>query len=865
YADVNEPVLAIRQWMAAAAIEPAWAVPHAGRAAALLALGCPAEAIAPAQAAYDRTQTTLAVVDLIGVRFAAYEQSADAAAARDLLEAVDRVQAARPMEPRTATWRVVLLSRLGRRAEAAAWLNAVIGDARSSPATRIAMVATAADEGFEMPRTAAQADAPSAAGKAGAAVKDRAARLAAIEHTREVAGDDGRQWRLDKARWLIESSDPADANLAVTLLSDLVREAPRDLTPRLELARALQRGGNPDSAAEHLKLAQTTDPRSAEPLARLVALLRDRGRSNEANELLRRTAATSGLTVRQRLTVAALSLDGGDAETAVSVLDGVADALPPAGRLARAEALARAGRTADAAAAFEALVAGDHAAPAALAAAADFRAAQGDVPAARALLGRLADSPAATLARARFELCYGDAKAAGPLLARAAETGGETARLALIDFKLRTGDVSGALADAVAARTAFPDSRAVADRLLTVRMRSTPQARPDDLRPFIAALTADPERAADARALAEFDALPPDAIDTIALARLRAVALNYPAAFPLQLRLAELALVRGDADEAVAAGRRVASALPDDSAAGWLAVRTLRAAGRWDDVRAAADDWKRRPGVAAVDAASVVADAWLNKRRTDRAADALAGHVARLTADPAAALQASVTLARVRLAQNDSTSAHALLRPIAAGAVGRSALRTLACTDAKTAADGMAWLNEADAVTPADAWPEQAVAAGAWAAIGRRFNDPACLDQALAIANTVLAAKPADTDLRLLQAGLFQQIGRTGAAEAALRVVLETRPDSAAANNDLACLLLDARRGLAEAERRARAAVALSPKSAAFYDTLARVLTATRRPVEARTAFETALRLDPTLQAARDGLADLTTASVAAE
>ncbi|MDB5324633.1 MAG: hypothetical protein JWM57_202, partial [Phycisphaerales bacterium] len=160
----------------------------------------------------------------------------------------------------------------------------------------------------------------------------------------------------------------------------------------------------------------------------------------------------------------------------------------------------------------------------------------------------------------------------------------------------------------------------------------------------------------------------------------------------------------------------------------------------------------------------------------------------------------------------------------------------------------------------------------ALAAVARESGDPARLADALAATELALAERPSDTDMRLLQAGLLAQLGRRSGAEAALRVVLDARPDSAPAANDLACILLDRKNegpepeairadlirvDLAEAEQLSRRAIAIAPMAAAFHDTLARILARTGRSDEARRSFETAIQLDPTLAAARNGLSQL--------
>lgn len=155
----------------------------------------------------------------------------------------------------------------------------------------------------------------------------------------------------------------------------------------------------------------------------------------------------------------------------------------------------------------------------------------------------------------------------------------------------------------------------------------------------------------------------------------------------------------------------------------------------------------------------------------------------------------------------------------------------------------------------------------ALAALARETGDPQRLAEALAATDLALAERPSDVETRLLQAGLLAQLGRRAAAETALRGIVDARPDFAVAANDLAYLLIegqaaedkkaDGKTAIAEAEVLARRAIALSPLVATYHDTLARVLAKAGRTSEARRAFQAALKLDPTLAAAKSGLAQL--------
>lgn len=690
---------------------------------------------------------------------------------------------------------------------------------------------------------------------------DRAFVAQTIDRLKAITGEDGQQWKLERARWLIESPDVMrDGVEAAFILREIILNSPNQSEPRLLLARAHELTGNVVSAIDHLKHAQSIDPRSAQVTIELVRLLQKQGQTDQIRDVLKQMSATANMTSRQRVLLASLFADVGDTQRAIDLLTVIQQrgALPQQGRLLLAELYRRNGSTALAEALYADLLANSPS-HGALAKAAEFYAMQGELELARKTLARLSEvSAEAAIARARFEERFGTPDAALGLYRAASETKTEAGWVALIEYLLRTQDFSQAASVARTAQQQFPGSIVIANRQAESQALANRQQNPKDLQPLIDALARDPSRQAEVdslKALQEIQnsKLTPAEITT----RLRAVADKHPRFLPVQEQVIENYLSQRKFEEAVTIARRTMEALPTDPASARLAVRTLRSAGRWRELQLAAEQWKTRSASARLDADVAVAEALVELKQPEDAIARLEPHRANIERDVRAQTQAAVVLARAMLASNRGKSARDMLQPMLKDTTGRRQWRQLAVGAAPTHTEAAAWLEAVAAATPKGQVDEQFEEARAWEALGRKFEDKASLERAIATLNAYLAVRAQDGQALMLLGTIHHQLGHLQAAESALRAILGSKPDHPAAANDLACLLTAQNRSLDEAEKLARLAVSKSPDSAGFHDTLARVLLAKNQLEPAKASFETALRLDPALLDARVGLARL--------
>ncbi|HEY0010227.1 MAG TPA: tetratricopeptide repeat protein, partial [Tepidisphaeraceae bacterium] len=691
---------------------------------------------------------------------------------------------------------------------------------------------------------------------------DRPFVLQSIDRLRNLTGESGQQWKLERARWLIESPNVMrDSVEAATLLKEIAADAPRQITPRLQLARALERMGNTASAIEHLREAQNLEPRSVAVGLELVRLLQQKGQIDSVRSVLKRIVEDGQINPVQRVRVAAMFAEINEGESAIALLKAAKpNTLPASGNLLLAELHRRAGQSDEAQAVYDALLAVERPAASVMASAAEFYATRGQFDQARKVLSRMSEGSAtaaeSAIAWGRFEERFATPSAAEAHYRRAAAAQSEAGHLALIDYLLRRRDFTQAIAACRDAVAKLPTSTALASRLLESQALARQTRTPSNLEPLINALSQDPARAAEVEALKAVSEIKNKRLSREQITpRLREVADRFPLFLPLQEQVIERYLQQNKPNEAITVARRTMEALPADASAAQLAVRTMRAARRWSDMRLAAEQWRSRLGGRTLDADTAIAEALVEMKQPAEALKHLEPMRDAITADVRTQPLAAVVLARAMVARGDGAAARDMLAPLLKDAAGRRMWLMIANAGTPSLTEAAAWLDRVAAATPKERWEERWSVASTMVNIARKFDDAATLQRACDVLTAYLDAHPRDGDALLLQAGVYQQLGKSQAAETSLRAVLELKPGQAAAANDLAYLLLSQNRVLDEAETLARRAVEGAPEAGAFHDTLARVLHARGRRDAARISFETALRLEPELVEARVGFA----------
>jgi tetratricopeptide (TPR) repeat protein len=697
---------------------------------------------------------------------------------------------------------------------------------------------------------------------------DRAFFARTIERLRQLTGEAGQQWKLERAKWLLASNQYDDSVAAVALLTEIIQ---RGLSkPRIYLARALEQTGNVNTAMEHLKAASDQQPRDPQPVIELSRLLRRAGKLEDARRFLVRVARDGVMSAGERLTVASLLGELNEIQHASDLLAAAEfrGANDPAGRVLLAELYRKLGMADDAQRLYDALLGAPEPSAMALLSAADFYASTARRDEADAVLARLEDerfSPATrAMVQARFSELHGDEQHARTLYARATELAPEEAGhwVRRVEFEMarrRFADAAALANQALAGGISDP-------RLATLRLEAETLQQsvenPSDLRPLIRSLARDPSRAAQVEMLTALqDARDRKLGNRETALRLREAADRFPRFLPLQEHVVRLYVAAGMRDEAVTLAMRTMESLPASGEAAALAVEAARVAGRWAEMRQAAERWRQR-GLSGGERAEVaLVEACLNLRNAREAMRVVERWLPTLQQD----MTASESMRRMAVAtlilSDRDAEARALMEPLIDGSASWRSFWLAATAELRDPAIASEWIRRG---TPpvTQLTPELASQlAGAWSRVVARTADAAAAREALAMLE--LSAADHKPDARhLLHMGQLQLFaGSLDAAEQTLAKALAASPDDPETLNNLAYVQLRIGRDLASAEANARKAVGHGGRVAAYRDTLARVLLAAGRSDEARQQFEAALDADPQSVDAWVGLATLHSAA----
>ncbi len=687
-----------------------------------------------------------------------------------------------------------------------------------------------------------------------------------INRLKDLTGNDAERWKIERARWLIESQDVMkDAVEAVTILTDVVRNSPYQIEPRLQLAKALERTGNKISAIEHLREAQKIDPRSASVTLELVRLLQNQGSTDQVRVVLRQLSDTALTTAYQRVLLAAMFADVGENQRAFDLLipDEKRSILSPAGRLLLAELYRKNQQMQQAKTLYDSLLESPNPSIGAIAESAQFYAESGELPKARQILARLGtlgdQNIETTIAMARFEEKFGDQEQALKLFRKAADSRTEQGFLSLIDHLVAKKDYPQVIAVARDAQQKLPGSDAITNRLLEAEARSLLKTDPNNVQPLIAALMRDPNRTAEVEVLTAIDQIRSNKLTGgEAISKLRTIADKYPRLLSLQEQLINLYLQNRKVDDAVLIAQRTMESMPTEPQAAMIAVGTFRTAGRWGEMRLAAEQWKQRDSTVQADADVAIAEALIELKKFAEARKQIEPHIAAITEDIRQQPHAGTVLARLMIIDKQVNQAQTLLEPLLKDAPGRKLWINLAMLPDMDHQQADSWMDKVSKAIPNGNLDESLFLLSRWTDLCRQAADLHRISDIAVKLEKYVEARPKDIDGLLLLEGIHQQQGQNDQAEKKLRAILEINPNHPAACNDLAYLLLQKPDSdSAEIEKLAKRAVQNAPNNAAFLDTLARIHMNSQHLDLAKTCFENALKLDPELLDARIGLARL--------
>ena len=689
-----------------------------------------------------------------------------------------------------------------------------------------------------------------------------------IERLRAATAETAVNWRLARARWILDGASDGDTQAlvrAATLLGDLSREYPGLSEPRLLLSRCLVRLRNVREAIDQLDAVVRSNPQHLPACIEVADLLQAQGDYAGARPYLDRVLADDSASGQHTVAAARMLARGGEVAAALVALERAATADPTksAGFIMLAGLHRQQGNVGKAESMCRALLA-KSVDPAAVALLADILASQGRTEECERVLSQLdtgVASPQKELVRGRHYAAYGQpARAIEQFTAATQAAPGDP-----LAWRL--------LAKVHLAAAALPEALAVAGRVAGItalqpvehqrfqRMQRCAKLLPpgdagNALIPLLAAVL---DEAAHEQAVA--DALrcvgqTGGSAGAAVVDAVRDVAKKNPRCLAVQMLAARLCVASGGpgTEQAVALCTEAMRQFPNEAEPAQVATAALQSLGRWSEALATARQWGQQ--APSVGAALSVAKCHLALGNAQEAISAVKPYVP-LGDVPAnetpVTIEARLLYARSLCLLGRIGEAEALLSSrLAASAQYRVGWINLAAAMPDRAAAAR-WLDLADQRVPGSATAERAVLARSWlslaGALGTAPDAERARDRAKRLIAAITAATLSDTrataDELVVAGALCEGVGDEASAEAAYRRALATNPQHPVAMNNLAMILVGRGDGAA-AERLAADAVTHDhPRRASFFDTLATARTQMTKWKDAVEAIEMARRLNP--------------------
>lgn len=689
-----------------------------------------------------------------------------------------------------------------------------------------------------------------------------------INRLKHLTGEEGIEWRLDRARWQLAAPDDVkdNASAAAASMAEIVRTAPALPQPLVIWAQALEKLGDPAAAIDRLRTASNLAPGDLDIALSLSRLLQSQGKTDDARNALQRIARNPALNLAGRLQVARLLAGQGQYESAIGVLQIASDS-----NLDRNLLLARCyqgvGKFDAAAKLYEHLLQQSGTDENVIHAAAWFYAQHGDVLRGRQILSRLHDLklPAGheELVLAEFDETFDqpDSAQAQYQAATTAAPANSATWKALAGYFLRHDQFNEALIavdEGLKNVANDPTLLAIQDRAHALS-KLKEQVHGGDLRPLTVILSIDPTNGPAIQVLTALsDSQSEHDTPTQALARLAQVAEQNPKSLPAQMVLAERDLSMGRTQEAGEIAARAMQAMPTEPDPARLLAIIAASTGHWARELAAATEWRNRSPEQPLPADLEIARAKLHLNDPAGAIQQLSPYINPAQADPNPDV---IRLYAQSLVQSDRVAdAQALLDPLVKKSPRwRAIWLEIGVSTAKDPVSARQWIDHVVPLVPNSSAIDQLALATAWYNTGQRFNDIACFIKARDCLVPLSRRLDASAQVWCMLGSVQQALNDLPAAEIAYRKSLELDPRLSTARNNLADALLIGGGDLNEAKALVEQAVTDSPDNSAFNDTLARIQARTGDWNAALTNFQNAVRADPTNTEALIGLADIQT------
>lgn len=674
-----------------------------------------------------------------------------------------------------------------------------------------------------------------------------------IERVRELGGDQGLTWRLARARWLLGSGEASAVSSAIEMLEEVIRNSPNLLEPRLLLAEAMEKAGDAEGAIEQLTIASSNiQPNNMQILLQLAQLHASQGEYDQTRQLVQRIIEHPQSGSSQRSAAADLLAKLGESEQAIAVLSGTGEVEGTSSALLLAELHLRRNERDEAEEIYQQVMERDPNASA-IQAYSNFLGALGRHQEAGEVLAQaeeldLSDTVVAML-RAEYTRRYGSADRAVAYYRDAIEAEPNNASVwrRLIDFHIEQGDVDEALAVAEEARGAVPGNRGfslLAQHSDLIRLAAVSE----QVRPVIRAMLHD-EGNRDV-ALQSLQVLGTaqqeeqsfgEAAESVGR-----LANRNPRFFQLQMLAMDLYASAGQRDQAVSVAERAMQNFPNRPDPARRATELLGAQGEWSRMRYVARQWRERELYNPIQADVAIAEAELNLDNPREALQQIDSYLERARSEPNRSFPVLSVYARAMATLGEADRAAEAIEPLLSQAQAWRNLWVNVASrlieDPQLAAD---WLERVEPMVPEQNVEERAALATHWYQLGTRNDVAEYRQRGLSQLAELAGEDRATPTAHVAYAVAAYQEGDLETAETHYRRTLEASEDHPVAMNNLAMLLAEQGRELAEAQRLAERAVELRPDEASYYDTLAFVQMEREQYADAVANLQNAVRLDP--------------------
>jgi tetratricopeptide (TPR) repeat protein len=698
--------------------------------------------------------------------------------------------------------------------------------------------------------------------KASSAWADRDFIGRTVQRVHDLTGDDGINWRVGRARWLLGSSNPkTDSAEAIVILTHVIETAPGQIQPRVLLATALENVGNTAGAIDQLHAANDLSPRNPGIVYQLCRLLGAAARPDESRTYATELTTLPYVPADMLRSAAKIMSAQGNNDLALQLVQRIPGNSDDAAQQAQVAFLYwHQGKISDAATIYFKLLDASLHDPDAVRQIADFFASQNDMPRARQALGQL-DSLNLPPSRkqllvADFDDKFGDIAGAKTELAAATAAAPTDPAVwqALIGLHIRHGEIAdarNAVADAIKANPANQQFKDLRDRLAAASaVTMTPNTTA-----LLSVLTYDPGNDAAAQTLQLLmDNASHKLDDNQAAQKLADLADKYPKFFPIYPIAVDQFVRLNNVDRALAMAKRAEEAIPESVQAAQLLTTIYGMTQQWNNMNLAAQQWRQHSLDQPMNPDVAIAISDLGMGNGTAAVNTLEPYRSFALKDPAGNKEFITTYARALIGAAREDDAAALLRPLAsADSQWRLDWMRLATLTHGDAASASAWLTRVVPLVPVDSPAEQSRLADAWYGIGARFNNADAFKTAKDMLQNLIGKPGVSSDSIMTLASAMEMTDDFAGAQAMYRRVLaaaDAAPERAPAQNNLAYLLLvhGQPTDLPEAESLARAAVASAPndpQTGSYYDTLARIYVKEGKQAQGEKTFETAQRLQP--------------------